>query len=274
MGSAVLDVDRSFLNKWEMYKALQGEDFGPCKLPQTAILKETSLQQMVKRFRTVYVKPVTTWGGQNISVVRHSGQKHIWKKQGEQDEIYDDFKLLTRELVNSYAANISIVQQAAPLVRIEGRPFDIRVHMQRQADDTWTYAGSLARIGGANSLVSNVAISNGAVTPVKNVLSVLSKNKGRLIQRRLEQIGHRICSIIDNYREFDEVGIDLGVDAKGRLWLIEVNTDDALGMPSHELFAQLPDRSLYEDMQKRYENRQINKANFLLKTFFELEDLA
>jgi hypothetical protein len=63
--------------------------------------------------------------------------------------------------------------------------------------------------------------------------------------------------------EFDEVGIDLGLHKTGSLWLFEVNTNDAMGSPSHELFANLPDKRIYEQMKHREEDRKNEPIKFL-----------
>lgn len=60
------------------------------------------------------------------------------------------------------------------------------------------------------------------------------------------------------------MGIDFGIDELHNLWVIEVNTDDALGGPSHDLFAQLPDPTLFEAIQARAARHTADILNFLL----------
>jgi len=78
-----LDDERGYLNKWEMHKALKGRDIGHCKLPATELYNEQALVRLLKRFRKVYVKPVDTWGGCEISFVEHVAGKYLWIPQGE-----------------------------------------------------------------------------------------------------------------------------------------------------------------------------------------------
>ncbi|MCF8565003.1 YheC/YheD family protein [Alicyclobacillus tolerans] len=273
MGIGMLDLERGYLNKWEMYKALQGEQIGPCRLPVTQGLSGSSLGVMLKKFRKVYVKPIDSWGGNFVSVVAFESGKYSWTMQQHSQQQYPTLSKLMQDLSAAYAHQICIVQQAAPLLGYQGRPFDIRVHMQRNTDDSWIYAGALVRAGGAKSIVSNVGISDGAVLPLENVLlAVLAKPKARRIPVKLENIGYSIAGLLDNYRDFNEIGIDLGVDRDGQLWLIEVNTDDALGAPSHEIFADLPDPTIYKQLRHRAESRQMAMAKSLLEAFFLVED--
>ena len=185
---------------------------------------------------------------------------------------YETIKELFNELPRSQKR---IVQQAAPLVRLDGHPFDFRVHMQREQDERWVCSGMLARIGGAHSIVSNVGISKGQVVPVEEILSALFKDQPdvmKRIVRQLRKVGRCICRILDHYHDFNEIGVDLGVDRSGRLWLIEVNTNDRLGGPSIEMFALLQDKTPYLEILRRYENRQWEMVRLLLDLFSSSEE--
>ncbi|BCJ86318.1 YheC/YheD family protein [Effusibacillus dendaii] len=265
-----MDPERGSLNKWEMYKALQGEPIGPCQLPVTHLLTGETLRQMLKRFTAVYVKPAGSWGGNGISVVKRLKDGYSWQLQGESEQTYVSIQPLAERLTRFYQG-CTIVQQAIDFLPYQNRPFDVRIHMQREADWNWVFAGSLARIGGRGSIVSNVLISRGAVEPTAQVLaSVYPTAEWEQIEHQLIEIGYSISLILEEYRLFYEIGIDVGVDPTGTLWLIEVNTDDALGGPSHQLFAELPDRSVYDRMIQRLQKRQQMRAMDLWQLFFSL----
>lgn len=253
MGRGTLNPKRGNLDKWEMYKALRDKNIGPCKLPRTYLLSERSMAKILSRYSFIFLKPVDTWGGRGISVVQVTKGTLVWRKLNEPDREYNNEKVLYSDLHAYYRNSRCIAQQAAPLMKIDGRPFDIRVHMQRDLDDEWVHAGSLVRVAGPRSFVSNTQISHGSVIPVAEALSSAEKQ----IEQKLSKIGHSISTILAEYRHFQEIGIDLGIDGKGKLWLIEVNTDDALGGPSHDLFAKLPNKTLYQNMIRRTEERRL-----------------
>ncbi|MCL6600660.1 MAG: YheC/YheD family protein [Alicyclobacillus macrosporangiidus] len=257
MDEARLDKERGYLDKWEMYKALRGRRLGPCRLPYTERLSDEALVRMLGRFRRVYVKPVDGWGGHGVGVIARRGDRWAWTVQGEPTRWFVREADLVQVVRTAYGARRGVVQQAAPLARYRGRPFDVRVHLQRDAEDAWVYAGELARVGGAGALVSNVAVSGGEVLPADEVIrAVLGHRRMPMLLRQLRTVGLAVARELERYRLFEEMGIDLGVGRDARLWLIEVNTDDALGAPSHELFAHLPDGRVYEAIRARAEARR------------------
>ncbi|MCL6517760.1 YheC/YheD family protein [Alicyclobacillus sp.] len=257
MRTAQLDPQRGYLNKWEMYRALRGRRLGPFRLPYTERLSRASLVRMLHRYRRVYVKPVDGWGGHGIGVMERRGPAWLWRRMGEAPRPLASERAAVDAVLTAFDGHPAVVQQAAPLLRYRDRPFDIRAHAQRDAEDRWVYAGALARIGGAGAFVSNVAVTGGTVEPVEAVLHpLLGPQPTREVMRKLPRIARSVAQALDAYRLFEEVGLDLGVDRAGHLWLLEVNTDDALGAPSHELFAELPDRRIYEAMRARAEARQ------------------
>lgn len=272
MHTGMLDPERGYLNKWEMYRALEGRNIGDCLMPFTALWHPQTLPNLLGRFHQLYMKPLGSWGGQGICVLSASDQVVRWSPQGGTSRTFPSVRALTAHLASIYAPGSAIVQQAAPLLHCKGRVFDIRVLMQRDLDDAWITAGMLCRVAGSDAVVSNVAVSQGSVRPLASTLrQALPKRlkSARNIQRirdALDASGHQICTHIAPYRHFLEVGIDYGVDELGRLWLIEVNTDDALGGPSHELFAQLPDQKTYRQIQQRARDYHLQTLRWIFES--------
>ncbi len=60
------------------------------------------------------------------------------------------------------------------------------------------------------------------------------------IQQEMIELGYNICKRFDDYKVSRKIGIDVGVDAEGKLWMIEANTG-----PGWTLFEKLEDRSMY-----------------------------
>ncbi|MGZ4122786.1 MAG: YheC/YheD family protein [Tumebacillaceae bacterium] len=279
MGQGELDAERRYLNKWEMYKALHGEYIGACQLPETALFSASELRRLLEEYGSVFVKPVFSWGGQGISRVERSAGHYAWTLQGESPVTYATFDQLADAIVPVYEKSHCIVQQTAPLLRYLDCTFDVRVHMQRELDGRWAYAGEVVRVSGADSIVSNVAISGGYVLAVEQVVTEVlpSEAYGGDVDAwkcKLGTVGFAICHLLDRYHLFNEIGIDLGLDQNGGLWLIEVNTDDALGGPSHELFAGLPDQTVYRQIRQRYEQRNLGMFKLFMSWLYVDEEIS
>lgn len=269
MGTAPLDSERAGFDKWQMYKLILGKNIGSCSIPKTKRLTASNLNRFLDVFQRVYIKPIGTWGGTNISLIERDNTSIVWTAQGEL-ATSSDFD----EILQYYDGIPAIVQQAIPALLYHGCPFDIRVHMQRDVNENWVYAGELVRVGGPG-IVSNVEISNGRVLPLSPILDELLPIKQvecEVLQRSLTEVGHCICKLLDQHVGIEEVGIDLALDAFQRLWLIEVNTNDAFGGPSHELFRYLPTQNIYDEIRQRASLRNLNTLQLLFDMLTENTD--
>lgn len=128
-----------------------------------------------------------------------------------------------------------IVQRGIELARVNGRPIDIRVMMQRdKPGGKWLYSGMLAKIAGPGSVVTNTALSRGTVMDVEPALVKAlgwSKPRAARLVRQLETLGYTWARHFDTYQYYRELGFDVAIDTNGRIWLLEQNT-----APSHALF--------------------------------------
>lgn len=247
-----LDMNRLFLDKWQMYLALTEANLPNLNLPYTQLLQHTS-PGMLDRFDAWYIKPCHTWGGNDIA--RLNRRKSGWALQFSSGlRITPQNALEALEaLQNRYPLNTTIVQQEAPVAKWRGRTFDVRVLCQRDQRDQWLVAGTLVRVGGLGSIVSNIGTGHGKVLPTSAVLQQLYQKQPtrRALTKKLNTTSLAICHALDTYYPFEEVGIDYGLDELGGIWLFEVNTNDRLGGPSHDLFSQLPNTRVYEAIEAR-----------------------
>ncbi|MEB3102904.1 YheC/YheD family protein [Ferviditalea candida] len=113
-----------------------------------------------------------------------------------------------------------IVQQKIHLAKVGGRPFDVRVMVQRKRNSSvWVVTGKLAKIAGPGYIITNTARSKG----------------------RVEQLA---TAIRKYYGYLNTVGLDMGVDVNGRVWIIETNF-----APMISLFYRLRDKTMYRRIQ-------------------------
>ncbi|GMA63961.1 YheC/YheD family protein [Alicyclobacillus fastidiosus] len=249
-----IDLNRMYLDKWQMHIALSHDVVQGLKLPSTKLLSQCTTVDLNKH-TAWYVKPINTWGGHQISKFEKADdQGWVLRHQTGFAQRYRHIAQLVQGLRFIYDPTATIVQQAAPVATWRNRPFDIRVLCQRESG-RWVFAGSLARVAAQGSLVSNLGTGHGEVVPTREVLNVLypKRSKQSRVQQRLKQCSLRICEILDSYASFDEVGVDYGLSPEGQVWLFEVNTNDRLGGPSRALFAELPDKTTYEQIETRAE---------------------
>jgi hypothetical protein len=239
-----------------MYKLLVKGKIS-CNFPCTEAYSEQSLRTFVEAAQPFFIKPTDSWGGKLISLITINTAGYILKKQGYPNQYFGNKENLIKYLLKDNKDKLCIIQEKAPILTANSRPFDIRTHLQRDAANTWVFAGDLLRIGGYQSIVSNVVVSNGNVLETKPFLKRLfnSETKADSIIESLEKTSFQIARMLDRYYPFIDIGSDFGMDKNGGLWLIEVNTDDVNGRPDYELFNRLPDKSIFGEMKRRDEER-------------------
>ncbi len=132
-----------------------------------------------------------------------------------------------------------IVQRRLQLAQIGRKPFDIRIMAQRKkgSSSTWNVTGSYAKVAAQGYLVTNVTSQT---IPVPEALKL-----ARIGDRSLLVEAERIALLAakrlgDRYPKLRQVGFDIGIDRKRRIWIIEGNYQ-----PDLRPFRQLKDSSMH-----------------------------
>jgi glutathione synthase/RimK-type ligase-like ATP-grasp enzyme len=217
----------SFLDKWDVHQALQNDSRARRYLPRTD--KLTSISQLgrwLRAYSTVYVKP--TRGSLGLGVTKVSRIAHGYRyqrvgKRGRHMGLADSLGKLEKRL--HLSGRRMIVQQGLHLARYGGRPYDIRVMVQKTPRGRWVCTNMIARVASsAGSAVSNVA-TGGSMVParkaIRNSLRLNSLQAARRVRRGARVIARALEEQLG--QEFGEFGVDMALDIRGRLWLIEVN---------------------------------------------------
>lgn len=119
----------------------------------------------------------------------------------------------------------------------DGKPFDIRVLLQKDNAGEFMITGKAARIGKQGSITSNL---HGGGT-ARNAKELLDETYGAKISgeiaAQMDDISEYIADRLEKrYGRFAELGFDFGIAADGKLWLLEVNSK-----PGRSAFGQLND---------------------------------
>lgn len=220
-----------FLSKWEVYQALSREEKMKPFLPETELLSKENLTAFIKKFPTLFLKPVHGSQGKNIIKLSQddAGLLHVQTsfsspadqlgKRLSQDEIFQKIDTLL-------ARRMYIIQQGIPLVAHQSRAMDFRVLCHKSENDHWISTSVVARISSEQQFVSNVAQGGEVVKPLSALGLFFQKKTAKEILALLKEIAIEAAAIISRYSAgiTGELGIDIGVDTAGKLWLIEINS--------------------------------------------------
>lgn len=248
----------NFLNsrlahKWNLYRYLEGNLTIAKWLPETHFLHHAQdVHELLKKYPTIYVKPVNGTGGKGIlSISRQANhQFQILGRNAQRKKIKTTFHTLSS--VSSFVSNWTketkyIVQQGLNLEWETGFITDFRLLVQKNGQGNWSITGMGGKIGPKNSATSNLHSGGKAVEPNSFLRRYFSEEKCRSLQQECMDLGFITAQYIEEkFGRLVELGIDLGIDKEGRLWMIEVNNK-----PGRDIFRQMGDLATYRKAVRR-----------------------
>ena len=236
-------------NKWLKYKFMRTKRLSPY-LPKTRIMSKASFWNLLKKYRHVLIKPVKGSRGKGIIQVSSLGNDqfviHFENRKTKVRGKEKTYQYLIKKIRSSKYRKPSkyIVQRRISRPTVNGRPFDIRAIVQRRRHQKfWAVTGKIAKVAGKGYIVSNISRSNGMVMPLKKAIqkSSLKHFSVRKIESKLNKVtiltARRLETFFTGHRIY---GLDLALDKKGHVWIIEANLFPIL---SH--FRKMKDKTMY-----------------------------
>jgi glutathione synthase/RimK-type ligase-like ATP-grasp enzyme len=218
------------LGKLETYELCsKNKDLQKITLPYSEFSFQ-SLTGFMEKYDSVYIKPDLLYKGEGIIKVSRNGQ--YFSLEHHRD------KLFTRKSTNDLMSVIDlmedfghlsqryVIQKSISLASFLGNPFDVRVMLQKNGLGEWEVSGVLARVGPENCLITSPR-SGGQVIRLSEALSSAFPGqigRRREIKQNIENYAIKIGLAMEaEYGLIGELGIDMGVDSDGSVWMIEVN---------------------------------------------------
>ncbi|WP_438314263.1 YheC/YheD family protein [Sporosarcina sp. FA9] len=251
MGDRVFNsFSNGSFNKWELWKRLSPDLRLRSHLPATEPLTDiTVLNNMLDRYGSIYLKPAGGTLSQGILKVdkRDNGYLVTYPKQRDEGKNYQNiiensksieqwlFKLKSKEY---------LVQQAIITKRYETQPIDFRVIMQKDEKNQWNCTGIFGKFGQKGNIITNFS-QNGFIRSGMDTFRLAFQMNDKKAQKKIEElkkISSRICYVFDQYGNYGDLGIDLMVDHKGKVWILEANSLDTY----HRFPLRIDDRALYK----------------------------
>ena len=117
-------------SKWTKYKLLRKSKKLQAFLPETDWLSVSSFWRMLTKYGQIILKPTGSYGGNGVIRVKPVGSSTYEFQDGSKKRTYTE-----QEEINTFikkkASKNYIVQQRINLATKNGRPFDMRVMVQR-----------------------------------------------------------------------------------------------------------------------------------------------
>lgn len=215
-----INTTRTF-GKWETYKALSSNKITMNCIPETAFLTFPMMTRFLKKYRYCYIKSNYGRRGRGVFRIERNNNEYLCKTGGNSIKSwhFNNSKKLYAFLVKTLG-KMSIIQQGISLAEINSSPFDMRILVQKNINNKWVISGLNFRIARPGAIVTNFAAgaSDIFIAPGQKIPYTITWYE-------LENFALNIVKSMEKYfGRLGEIGLDVGIDKKGKLWLIEANS--------------------------------------------------
>ncbi|WP_337999945.1 YheC/YheD family protein [Paenibacillus urinalis] len=222
-----------FFNKWELFEWLSKARSTVSFVPHTRKLKSSSvISSILQSHPTVYLKPESGKAGKGIMTLQYREEDKLPYKLKIQDQskstTYKSSNLesLWKKIKRSIKQNDYIIQQGIELAEYGGRPFDLRVLVQKNANGQWRMTGVGARLAGRRSITTHVPRGGSIEDPILLLSSVFDTQLASNILNDVKSTALEIARQIEKSsgHALGEMSMDLGIDQDGGIWFFEANS--------------------------------------------------
>ncbi|RKP54194.1 YheC/YheD family protein [Cohnella endophytica] len=244
-------LNRPLRNKWTVYRTLSKVAAFRPHLPLTrAYQSSDEVAQMLKKFPTVYLKPINGTGGRGILRIDRSSDGNLLLQGRNHSRSIVQPRNISRGSLSSALGNWDmhgdsyIVQQGLDIKLPNGRIHDYRMLVQKNGSGAWEVTGCAGRVGPLRSITSNLH-GGGVATSMNSLLRQWIGNEASIasVRETAETFGINVAHHLEaTYGALCELALDLAIDRKGKVWLIEVNPK-----PSREVFKQAGELEVYRN---------------------------
>lgn len=209
-------------------------------LPQTEPLDDP--QRVVERLKqtpAVLLKPENGSQGRNVLYIRiatSGGYKLRGRNARNQivcAEVQDRESLI--EAVRDWTRRRTFLMQ--PFLSLEasdGRPFDLRILVQKDGRGRWRISGIAARVGPPGGVTSNLH-GGGMAMPGAALLEKEFGKRAETLLGQLRFLAVRAAVALESgFGRLAELGLDFGIDRNAHIWMLEANSK-----PGHSAFVRL-----------------------------------
>ncbi|WP_310830046.1 YheC/YheD family endospore coat-associated protein [Paenibacillus pedocola] len=217
--------------KDQIHGLLEQNEALQCFLPDSRT-GMSGLKEMMNRYSDLILKPCRGSVGKGVMrLSRISARRWTWSflPSGSRRWLSStvDPQALPRALRLRFASVPYLVQERIPLAEVNGRPFDLRVTVQRGWGGEWQVTGMFAKLAAPGGFVSNIARGGEALSTSAVLNEVFTGSAAARIRMSVISLSLSIAHQLEkNLPGLADIGLDIGITRDQRLYFIECNGRD------------------------------------------------
>jgi len=194
-------------------------------LPWSVKFSREQLRKAMGNHHALYIKPTSSSVGDGIIKIQKD-MNGLWNLTWKKKDTY----LLSEDraiawIKKKVGKQRYMIQEAIQLAKHDGNVYDLRVSVQRGGEGKWQVTGVVGKVAAKGSHVTNVA-KGGKVKRIQ----VLFRGSGfhpEQMKRMVEKSSLQMVKFLSTkLPHLADVGLDIGIDERGQVKLIEMNCRD------------------------------------------------
>ncbi|MCF6094619.1 YheC/YheD family protein [Microaerobacter geothermalis] len=251
------------MGKWEVYEILKTSQELSSWLPPSALYtNEKEMLKWLNQYQSIILKPISGSHGRGIiRLTTHTNNQYSLIGRTEKNEFFhcvmSDWRKTVQWINRFVNKRKYLVQPYLNLTNKDGNPFDVRILAQKNHKGEWTLTGMAVRCGQKGHLTSNLHGGGKA----EEIEDFLNRNFPENIVKKILWSIQRMVELLPPYLESHhgrliELGIDIGIEPNGQIWLLEVNSK-----PGRRVFQEIGNK----EMQASSIRNPVKYARYLLE---------
>lgn len=228
--SGIQFINSCKLKKWKVHQKLSRHKAVKKYLPVTVNSHGIEdIKAMINKYNYLFLKSSGGSGGRGVFALvkrKHGFCYKYYNKGVHWKQNVSNLNGLRSEMkIAGLRPDRVIIQQGINLIKYRNRPMDLRVLMVKDENGIWNAVYNQARVAPKGAVITNASLG-GEVMKYRGIFPALKKSYTAIPSDK--QI-KGVCMTIARYIEkgfgpFGEMGIDIGLDSSGRVWLLEANS--------------------------------------------------
>ena len=205
-------------------RLIKNKTFAPMVIPHELLQTTDQVFDFLEQYEKVIIKPTNQRNGRGIHFIMKYEGEYIYH---DGVEGYMMNQEILQEKINSLIKPNTMIQPFIHSMTKEGQPFDIRIHVRRNGEGQWEVLKIYPRLGELGSACSTTKPVVSEEYSLEQLLSEnFEENQAMNILAEIKAFASLFPEKLqENYtKPLDALGIDLGIDPNGKLWIFEVNT--------------------------------------------------
>ncbi|MBM7095805.1 YheC/YheD family protein [Bacillus sp. H-16] len=221
---SILSIERRLGSKDVVNeKIIEDGEFADYIIPSSNCNDLNQFYSFVYHHKEIIIKPKNGQRGKGIFKVSLNGTGYLLNYDQEEEFLNKE------ELADFYSKKIKrgryIFQKCIQSYTKEGSPFDCRIRLEKNGKGVWEVVIYLVRIGSGHKVVSNIS-QGGSVSKLIPFLKANYDDKWEQIYIDIKAIANRLPVKLEEIFQtrLTALGLDIGIDKDGTIYLFETNT--------------------------------------------------